>query len=310
MSKNFFNNSLLVIKKAGKNFMKNDPITLAGALAFFSIIAAPPILIMIIFLVGLITGQDMASQEVFQIIRTSIGEEAADLIHNIVRNYFVEGIGLIQQIVSIIIFLFAASTYFIIIQNSLNQIWQVRTKSSRNLKRVLKDRLISFILIAVMGVVLMFSLLLEAALGFVSNNLDYLIPGVSPILIHIFGYLISFLAVVIILGMIYKFLPDVIIEWKVVWTGAAVTSFLFTLGKFLITFILTNSNIQDMYGTAGSTAIFLLWVFYSSLILFFGAEITQQFAMEFAENIQPKDHAEKIVTHKAGKDYIADEQGG
>lgn len=304
----FFKDARLVIEKARNRFMENNPITLAGALAFFSIFAAPPILIMIIFLAGLVTGHDMASQEVFQIIRTSVGQEAADLIHNIVRNYFVEGISLVQQIISGVIFLFASSTYFIIIQRSLNQIWQVRTKSGLHLKRVLKDRLISFILIMVMGIVLILSLVLETALVYLSNRLDYLIPGVTPVLVNIFGYLISYLAVMLILGMIYKFLPDVIIEWKVVWVGAAVTSFLFSLGKLAITFGLTQSNINNMYGTAGSTAIFLLWVFYSSLILFFGAEITQQYAREFAETIQPKDHAVKIITHEAEEDYIAEEQ--
>lgn len=309
MSLKLFRDAWLVIRKAGGRFMDNNPITLAGALAFFSIFAAPPILIMIIFLAGLITGQDMASQEVFQIIRTSVGQEATDLIQNIVRNYFIEGISLIQQIISVVIFLFASSTYFIIVQRSLNQIWQVRAKSGRNLKRVLKDRLISFTLIVIMGIVLILSLVLETALVYLSNRLDYLIPGVTPVLAHIFGYLVSFLAVMLILGMIYKFLPDVIIEWKVVWVGAAVTSFLFSLGKLVITFGLTQSNIHNMYGTAGSTAIFLLWVFYSSLILFFGAEITQQYAGEFAETIQPKDHAEKIVTHEA-VETIADEQDG
>lgn len=308
MSSKFFREAWRVVKQAGKNFNRNDPITLGGALAFFTIFASPPILIMIIFLTGLITGEEMASREIFEIIRSSVGQEGADLIHNIVRNYFVEGISLLQQIVSIIIFLFAASTYFIIIQKSLNQIWQVKAKAGRKITRILKDRMISFILIFLMGVTLLLSLVLEAALTYVGNNLDAYLPNVAALLINVFGYVISFLAIMLILGMIYKFLPDVIIEWRVVWVGAAVTSFLFTLGKFLITFALTNSNIYNMYGSAGSTAIFLLWVFYSSMILFFGAEITQEYATQFAENIEPKDHAVKIVTHEAGQDYIAEEQ--
>lgn len=308
MSTNFFENAWLVIRKAMSNFMQHDPIPLAGALAFFSIFAGPPILIMIIFVAGLITGQDFASQEAFNVISTSAGQEATELIQNIVRNYFVEGISLIQQIISIVIFLFAASTYFVIIQQSLNKIWQVRSRKGQSFLRILKDRLLSFILISLMGVVLILSFVLETVLVFLGNNLDQFIPGVAPVLVNIFGYVVSFLAVMLILGIIYKFLPDVIIEWKVVWVGAAVTSFLFTLGKLAITFGLTKSNIYDMYGAAGPTAIFLLWVFYSSMILFFGAEITQQYAREFAETIQPKEHAVKIVSHEADKDYIADEQ--
>lgn len=308
MSSKFFRDAWLVVKKAGKNFTRNDPITLGGALAFFTIFASPPIIIMIIFLTGLITGEEMASREIFEIISSSVGQEGADLIRNIVRNYFVEGIGLLQKIVSVVIFLFAASTYFIIIQRSLNQIWQVKSKSGRKVTRIVKDRLVSFILILLMGITLLLSLVLESALVYLGNNFESYLPGGTPIFISVFGYIISFLAVMLILAMIYKFLPDVIIEWKVVWVGAAVTSFLFSLGKFLITFGLTSSNINNMYGAAGSTAIFLLWVFYSSLILFFGAEITQQYAREFAETIQPKEHAVKIVTHEADQDYLADEQ--
>lgn len=307
MSTKFFRNGWLIVKEAGKNFKRNDPITLGGALAFFTIFASPPILIMLIFLTGLITGEEMASREIFEILRSSVGQEGADLIQNIVRNYFVEGISLIQQIISVAIFLFAASTYFIIIQKSLNQIWQVKAKSDRKFTRLLKDRLISFILIFLMGVTLLLSLILEAAFSYFGNNLAAYLPNVTPIFINIVGYVISFLAIMLILAMIYKFLPDVIIEWKVVWVGAAVTAFLFTLGKFVITFVLINSNIYDMYGSAGSTALFLLWVFYSSMTLFYGAEITQQYATQFAENIEPKDHAVKIVTHEADKDYIPEE---
>lgn len=309
MTAKFFRDAWLVVKQAGKDFKRNDPIILAGALAFFTIFASPPILIMLIFLTGLITGEEMASREIFEIIRSSVGQEGADLIHNIVRNYFVEGISLLQKIISGVIFLFAASTYFIIIQKSLNQIWQVKAKSGRKFTRILKDRMISFILIFLMGVTLLLSLVLESALTYLGNNLDSYLPQVTAVLINILGYCISFLAIMIILGIIYKFLPDVKIQWGVVWVGAAVTSFLFTLGKFLITLGLTSSNIYDMYGAAGSTAIFLLWVFYSSMILFFGAEITQQYANQFAENIEPKEHAVKIVSHEANQDYLAEENG-
>lgn len=308
MSTNFFSNAWLVIQKARKNFIKNDPIILAGGLAFFTIFASPPILITIIYLAGLITGEEMANREIFAIIHSSLGPAAADLIQNIINNYFIEEMNVYEQIFTVVIFVFAASTYFIIIQKSLNRIWEVKSKPDNNLKKILKDRLISIILIFLMGVIFLLSLFLESSLAYLSNNIQEFIPGYSIISTNIAGFLVSIIAVMIIMAMIYKFLPDVIIEWKVVWVGAAVTAFLFTIGKFIITFGLTSSNIQNMYGAAGSTAIFLLWVFYSSLILFFGAEITQQYARSFAETIRPKDHAVKIVTHEADKDYIAEEQ--
>ena len=306
MNAQFFRNTRLIIRRAGGDFINHDPITLAGALAFFTIFASPPILIMIIFIVGQITGQDMASREVFAIITQSVGQEGADLVQNIVNNYFVEGVSLFQRIVSGVIFVFASSTYFIIIQRSLNQVWGVKSKAE-SFGRVMKDRGISFVLIFLLGVTLLLTLVLDSAFAYLGDNLDPLLPTITPILINSLGYVASFFAVMLALAMIYKFLPDVIIEWKVVWVGAAVTSFLFLVGRFLITYALTSSNIYEMYGAAGSTAIFLLWVFYSFMIFFFGAEITQQYACEFAETIQPKDHAVKVVQREEKKENVSDE---
>ncbi len=152
-----------------------------------------------------------------------------------------------------------------------------------------------------MGAILVVSLGAETALASLRSQLNNLSPLITPLILNILTIILSLLLGTLMLGVIYKFLPDVIIEWKVVWVGAATTSFLFILGKYLIGFALRSSNIQAMYGSAGSMAMFLLWVFYSSIILFFGAKITQQYALSFAETIQPKEHAVQIETREIEK---------
>lgn len=168
---------------------------------------------------------------------------------------------------------------------------------------MLENRALSFGIILLMGMILVISLVSQSVLFTVRNTLREFSPLLTPFVLNLFSILLSLLLGTLILAVIYKFLPDVIIEWKVVWVGAAITSFLFTAGKFIIGFALYSSNVQKMYGTAGSMAIFLLWVFYSAIILFYGAKITQQYALSFAETIVPKKHAVKITTQEVEGEF-------
>lgn len=291
-----------LIRKAAHRFNENDPIMLAGALAFFTVFAIPPILIMVIFSIGLFTGQDIATAEVFTQVELLIGMASAEVLQDIVSHYFVEDQNILQYLLAIGIFIFASSSFFIIIQHALNKIWNVRPKSKKNVLKILENRALSFGIIIVMGLILAVSLGTQSAFLSIRDDLNQLSPLLTPFVLTILGIIISLLLGTLCFGVIYKFLPDVIIEWKVVWVGAAITSVLFLLGKYIIGFALSSSNVQAMYGTAGSTAIFLLWVFYSSIILFYGAKVTQQYALSFAETIQPKEHAVKIETREVKKD--------
>ncbi|MCW9706682.1 YihY/virulence factor BrkB family protein [Fodinibius salsisoli] len=284
----------LLLRKTLHTFGEDDPIILAGALAFFTVFAIPPILIMVIFSIGLFTGQQVASTEVFNQIQQLIGPASADVLQNIVSHYFVEDQNILQRLIAIGIFLFASSSFFLIIQHALNRIWSVKPRSKKKVIKTLENRALSFGIIMFMGFILVLSLGTHSILLLVREELNQLSPLLTPFVLTTIGVAISFMLGMLSFGVIFKFLPDVIIEWKVVWVGAAITSCLFLLGKYIIGFALTSSNIQAMYGTAGSMAIYLLWVFYSSLILFFGAKMTQQYAYLFAETIQPKEHAVKI----------------
>lgn len=283
-----------LIRDAGYAFKENDPIMMAGALAFFTVFAIPPILIIIIYGIGLFSSQTVASTQVFNQIELLMGQAGASILKDIVSHYIVSDQNILQRLLTIGIFIFASSSFFIIIQHAINRIWHVKPKPNKNFLKILKNRALSFGIIFFMGAVLVASLGAESALGTLRDQLNSFSPLITPFILNVLTVILSLLLGTLMLGVIYKFLPDVIIEWKVVWVGAATTSLLFILGKFIIGFALRSSNIQAMYGAAGSMAMFLLWVFYSSIILFFGAKITQQYAINFAETIRPKDHAVKV----------------
>ena len=297
MKKTFFD-IITLIRDAARQFNENDPIMLAGALAFFTVFAIPPILIMIIYGIGLFSSQSVASTQVFNQIELLMGDAGAGILQDIVSNYIIADQNVFQRMLTVGIFIFASSSFFLIIQHALNKIWSVRPKPKKNVVKILKNRALSFGIIFIMGAILVVSLGAETALATLRNNLNNVSPLLTPFILNLLAVILSLGLGTLILGVIYKFLPDVVIEWKVVWVGAATTSFLFILGKYIIGFALRSSNIQAMYGAAGSMAIFLLWVFYSSIILFYGAKITQQYALLYAETIQPKDHAVKIETRE------------
>ncbi len=285
-------------RETGRKFNENDPIMLAGALAFFTVFATPPIFIIIIYIISFFTGHQTATTEVFNQLQELMGQSGAHVLQNIVNHYFVPNQNIFQRVIRIGIFIFASSSFFIIIQHALNRIWNVKPVARNNVMKILKNRALSFGIILLMGIILMISVLAQTVFLSINTKLHALSPLLTPFVLRALSILSSFLLGTLSFGVIFKFLPDVIIEWKVVWVGAAVTSFLFLVGNRLISIALGGTSIKAMYGTAGSMAIFLLWVFYSSLILFLGAEITQQYAQSFAETIQPKEHAVKVTTQE------------
>ena len=167
--------------------------------------------------------------------------------------------------------------------------------------KALKDRILSFGLILSIGFILLISLVVDAALGIFGDFLQEYIEGFAYVLIRVVNYVVSFVILILIFALIYKYLPDTHIRWKVTWVGSFVTAFLFTVGKSLIGLGLEFSNIGVVYGAAGSAVIFLLWVFYSSIILFFGAEITRQYAIYHNYTIKPKDYAYEFEISEKGE---------
>jgi len=299
--KTYFSDVKQILGKSVKKYKKDNPIRLAGTTAYFIIFAIAPILIIIISVLGLIIEEKTISSKIYNEINAMIGEEGTGFIKNIVENFQNTDRNFIGTIVGIAVFLIASTTFFSVLQSSLNFIWRIRAKPKHNMLKALKDRLLSFGLILSLGFIMLISLIIDAALSFLREFLNNYIEDYTLYLIKPINFVISFAIITVIFAMIYKFLPDANIKWRVTWVGAIITSVLFTIGKFLIGFALGATNINVMYGAAGSVVVLILWVFYSSIILFFGAEITQQYAIHFKHEIKPKNYAVAIEINEVGE---------
>ena len=206
---------------------------------------------------------------------------------------------MISTFLGVIALLFGAGGVVGQLQTSLNTIWGVTPKSGRGVWGLIRDRFISFAMVLGVGFLLLVSLAITALLTGLTQFMGSLVGG-AAFIAHLLDILVSFSFVTILFAIIYKFLPDALIRWKDVWIGAALTSLLFTVGKFLIGFYLGSSGVASAYGAAGSLITVLLWVYYSSLIFFFGAEFTQVYASKYGSGVVPAGNARSIA---AGTKY-------
>lgn len=289
-----FKQMISLLKRAGRKYKKDNPVQLAGTTAYFAVFAMAPLIIILVSVTGILLGQEEIQAKLFEQIDNILGEQSKQDIRNIVENFQDERKGIIGTIVGFIIFIFISTTFFTILQKSLNLIWGIRAKPKHNLLKALYDRLISFGLILSLGFIMLVSFIVDAAIALFRDFMHARFPDFTVLIIEVGNFIISFAIVMVIFAMIYRFLPDAHIKWRVTWVGAFFTALLFTIGKAIISFVLGSSNIGAIYGSAGSLVLILLWVFYSSLIFFFGAEITQQYAEMYSHDIKPKDYAVRI----------------
>jgi len=285
----------LLLKNSVKRYQRDDPVKLSGNTAYFTVFAMAPIIIIIISVIGILMGKENIQEKVFSELGGLIGEQGTEYVESLISNYQNTRRNVAGTIIGFIVFIFTSTTFFTILQKSLNDIWRIRVKPSRNLLKSFYNRLISFGMILSLGFIMLVSLLIDAGLSILSQYLRELIPDLAVTLLRIGNFIITFGIIMVIFAMIYKFLPDAYIKWNVTWTGAFITTLLFIAGKELIGLFLGTSNIGLMYGAAGSLVIILLWVYYASMIFFFGAEITQQYAEMYGHRIIPKEYAVKVV---------------
>jgi len=286
--------TLKLVSNAAKRYKKDDPVRLAGTTAYFAIFAMAPIIIIIVSATGLLLGQEEIQEKIFFELNRLIGDQGTEYIKDLVKNYQGTTKNVIGTIIGFSIFIFTSTTFFTVLQGSLNHVWRIKVKPSSGFLKLLYDRLLSLGLILSLGFILLVSLLIDAALAILKDYINKILPDITVSLLEIGNVIISFGVIVLIFALIYKYLPDAKIKWKVTWMGSFITTVLFFLGKWLIEFAIVKSNIGVMYGAAGSLVVILLWIFYSSIIFFFGAEITYQYAEMYSHTIEPKENAVRI----------------
>ncbi len=284
-----------LLKDAGMGFGKHKVLKLSASLAFYTIFSVGPTLLVAIFFADLFLGRQAIDGTIYRQLSGFVGKEAALQIQSIIKSASISGNNF-TAIISFVTLIIAATSVFSEMQGSINMIWNLKVKSGSGWLRMLKNRLLSFSVTASLGFLLLVSLLINTLLDGFMNKLQQMFPHSALMVIYVVNLLITLIVVAFLFAIIFKVLPDAIISWKDVVAGSLFTAVLFMIGKFCITLYLNNSNISNSYGSAGSLAVLLLWVYYSSVILYFGAEFTKAYALKYGSVIKPKDYAVTIQT--------------
>lgn len=309
--KNISGRGLLQILKKSFSAFGEDKITkLSGSLAYSTVFSLGPLLIVIISLCSVFLGKEAVEGEVYNQLKGFLGSASAEQVQDIIKNAYVSGKSKFAAVVSGIVLLIGATAVFSEIQDSINGIWGIKPKPKKGWVKFLQNRFLSFSLIIGLGFLLLVSLAVNTLIDGFNVKLQLWFPQVSIILFYIVNFILTAAIVSLIFAAIFKVLPDANIRWRDVSAGAFATTLLFMLGKFAISFYVSKSNIGSTFGTAGSLVILLVWVYYSSIILYFGAEFTKAWSLQYGSPIQPNHYAitTKVVEVEAGKATIQEKE--
>ncbi len=276
-------------KQVFTEFAAANVLKYSASLAYYTVLSVAPLLVILLTVTGFFFGKEAINGELYAEINSMVGADAALQIQNSIKNIKLSGSNIFATVTGIIVLILGATGIFGEIQDSLNKIWGLKIKSKKAWWKVLVDRLISFSLILSLGFVLVVSLVLNAVAAAISSRIIALVPALGGPLLFLVDIVISVTITTILFGTIFKILPDARIKWKDVFTGALITACLFLLGKYAIGYYLGTSNVGSIYGAAGSIMILMIWVYYSSAILYLGAVFTKVYATNFGGKIYPND---------------------
>jgi membrane protein len=266
----------------------------AGSLAFYTLFSMAPIVIIAVSIAGVIFGADAARGEIVGQLDDLIGSGAARAVEDAVARSRPDVAGILPTIAAVAALAAGATTVFAQMQISLNRIWGVATRPDKSTVLVLiKNRLLSLTIVIAIGFVLLVSLLLSVAVRAVIEYAESWVP-MPPLLLTGADLSLSLVSVTLLFGVIYKVLPDAVIAWRDVWVSAAITAALFVAGRYVIAFYLTYTAPASAYGAAGSLVLILLWVYYSSLILYFGAALTKVRLLASGGRVVPRKMAVRV----------------
>lgn len=276
-------------------FMDDNAIMLSAALSYYTIFSLPPLLIIIISLSGVFFGSEAVSGELFHQINGLVGNEAALQIQETIKNVELSNSSSYATIFGVVILLIGASGVFVEIQNSLNYIWGIKAKPKRGFIKFIKNRMISFSMIGTVGFLLLVSLIINSLIDILNKRLATFIPMDTILLFYILNLVGVFIIIALLFTVIFKTLPDGKIKLRDCFIGASFTALLFMIGKFAIGLYLGSSAIASVYGAAGSVILILVWVYYSAMILYFGAEFTKVYACTHGQKIVPNEYSFQIT---------------
>jgi membrane protein len=301
-STSFPGNALILLKQTFQEWLQDKAPQLGAALAYYTVFSLAPLILVLLSIVGVIFRQDPAGAwtKITQQMSYFLDPSALEVVQSIAQKASQPGKSTIATIIGVALALFGASGVFGQLQDALNTIWGVKAKPGRGMWGFLRNRFLSFAMVGGICFLLLVSLAIEALLKGFSHYVQYLLPGGMVIALAVY-LVFDFTVVVLLFAMIFKFLPDVKIQWRDVWIGAVITAILFGIGKWLLGFYLGSGAAGSAYGAASSLITLLLWVYYSSQILLFGAEFTQVYAQRAGRGFKPSDYAVRVETKEVEK---------
>jgi membrane protein len=276
-----------VVRDAGAQWWNDKAPRLGAALAFYTALSLSPILLIAIGISGLVFGHAAAEGRIVEELAGLVGKDGAQAIETMVANAWSPTAGIVAAVVGAVTLLIGATGVFAELHDALNTVWDVQPPPGRGIWSLVKDRLLSLAMILTLGFLLLVTLVISAALNALAAYFTSLMPAYLNVVLQILNLLVTYIVILMMFALIFKFLPDVRLAWRDVWSGAAITAALFMVGKYLIGLYLGMGTVGSAYGAAGSFVVLLLWLYYSTQILLFGAELTQVIADRFGEGMAP-----------------------
>ena len=301
---------LEILKNTFRGFSDDKVTKLSGSLAYSTLFSIGPLLIIIIAVCGIFFGRDAVEGKIYAQLVQFLGSNAAAELQQIVKNAAVSGKNTTAITIGSIVLFLGATSVFSEIQDSINDIWGIKPKPKKNWLKMIQNRFLSFSVIVSFGFLLLVSLSVSALIDGMGLKLQARFPGMILSVFYAVNLVATLLITTLIFAVIFKVLPDAKIKWKDVIVGSLLTGLLFMLGKFAISFYISKSSITTTFGAAGSVLILIVWVYYSSLILYLGAEFTKSYAVKYGSEILPSEYAvtTKLVEIETNKQSIREKE--
>jgi membrane protein len=285
---------LKIAGSASKRWWEKDPFMQSAVIAYYAIFSIPGLLVMIISISNLFFQRDVITGNLYTQISSIMGVETAKQVRDMIISVSNTNQSLLATIIGLVVVLVGATGVFVELQKALNVIWEVKVKPRRAIFTMIRSRLFSFGLIVSIGFLLLISLIITTILAALGDWVLHHWPNIILVIFYVLKFIISFGIVMLLFAVMFKILPDAKIQWKHLWLGSTLTALLFILGKTAIGFYLSKTNPGSAYGAAGSIVLILLWVSYSSMLFFYGAEFTRAYADYLTGDVVPTDFAVKI----------------
>jgi membrane protein len=288
-----------LLKDAAISWNKDDPWRLSAIVAYYAILSLPGLLVIIINILSYIWGSEIVEGRIYDEISGAMGSSAAEGVQSVFESARGDDQTLIATLIGIGALVFGATGVFYHLQISINRIWEIEPEPKSSILRYIINRTRSFGFVLIVAFLLLISFVISALLTVVQDYIGNFFGDIYQLIAWVLNIVISLGVITVLFAMIFKYLPDARIKWSSVWTGAIITSVLFTIGKELLSFYFGEASPGSIYGAAGSIIIVMLWVSYTSLIMFFGAEFTWVYSRQYGHGIKPKSYAKTVETKKS-----------